>query len=137
MTASPLGYPAVRAERHGRTRPPAADPAPCPFHSAAEMYPVAAAATSGTLTPRMTAWVRLASTEESWSLMQLENEFSVPAPVSEVWKTLLDVERIAPCPVLGGLAFGLVLGLLLGHRRRIVIMTAAAPGSYPPARTVL
>ena len=35
-------------------------------------------------------------------------------------------------PVLGGLAFGLVLGLLLGHRRRIVIMTAAAPGSYPP-----
>ena len=29
--------------------------------------------------------------------MQLENEFSVPAPVSEVWKTLLDVERIAPC----------------------------------------
>ena len=203
--------------------------------------------------------------------MQLENEFSVPAPVSEVWKTLLDVERIAPCmpgatvervdgdevagrvrvkvgpvtasyagtarfvtkdeaahrfvlegngretrgagtasatvevsmseqdavtrvrvvtslevtgkqaqfgrgvmadiaakltdqfaaclaervrgpapvpdgampvlkrlgPVLGGLAFGLVLGLLLGHRRRIVIVTAAAPGSYPPARTVL
>lgn len=40
-------------------------------------------------------------------------------------------------PVLGGLAFGLVLGLLLGHRRRIVIMTAGAPGSYPPARTVL
>jgi hypothetical protein len=40
-------------------------------------------------------------------------------------------------PVLGGLAFGLVLGLLLGHRRRIVIMTAAAPGSYRPARTVL
>ena len=40
-------------------------------------------------------------------------------------------------PVLGGLAFGLVLGLLLGHRRRIAIMTAAAPGSYPPARTVL
>ena len=108
--------------------------------------------------------------------MQLENEFSVPAPVSEVWKTLLDVERIAPCmpgatvervdgdevagrvrvkvgpvtstvampvlkrfgPVLGGVAFGLILGLLLGHRRRIVIMTAAAPpGGYPPARTVL
>ena len=41
-------------------------------------------------------------------------------------------------PVLGGLAFGLVLGLLLGHRRRIVIMTAApSPGGYPPARTVL
>jgi hypothetical protein len=41
-------------------------------------------------------------------------------------------------PVLGGLAFGLVLGLLLGHRRRIVIMTAAPPpGGYPPARTVL
>ena len=40
-------------------------------------------------------------------------------------------------PGAGGLAFGLVLGLLLGHRRRIVIMTAAAPGSYPPARTVL
>ena len=29
--------------------------------------------------------------------MQLENEFTVPAPVSEVWKTLLDAERIAPC----------------------------------------
>jgi hypothetical protein len=42
-------------------------------------------------------------------------------------------------PVLGGLAFGLVLGLLLGHRRRIVIMTAAAPDPYPypPPRTVL
>jgi carbon monoxide dehydrogenase subunit G len=41
-------------------------------------------------------------------------------------------------PVLGGLAFGLVLGLLVGHRRRIVIMTAAPPpGGYPPARTVL
>jgi len=39
-------------------------------------------------------------------------------------------------PVLGGLAFGLVLGLFLGHRRRIVIMTAAVPDSYPPARTV-
>jgi hypothetical protein len=36
------------------------------------------------------------------------------------------------------MAFGLILGLLLGHRRRIVIMTAAAPpGGYPPARTVL
>ena len=41
-------------------------------------------------------------------------------------------------PALGGVAFGLILGLLLGHRRRIVIMTAAAPpGGYPPARTVL
>jgi hypothetical protein len=29
--------------------------------------------------------------------MQLENELTVPAPVSEVWKTLLDVQRIAPC----------------------------------------
>ena len=29
--------------------------------------------------------------------MQLQNDFTVPAPVSEVWKTLLDVERIAPC----------------------------------------
>lgn len=29
--------------------------------------------------------------------MELQNEFTVPAPVSEVWKTLLDVERIAPC----------------------------------------
>lgn len=29
--------------------------------------------------------------------MQLQNEFTVPAPVSEVWKTLLDVQRIAPC----------------------------------------
>jgi hypothetical protein len=29
--------------------------------------------------------------------MELRNEFTVPAPVSEVWKTLLDVEQIAPC----------------------------------------
>ena len=29
--------------------------------------------------------------------MELQNEFTVPAPVSKVWKTLLDVERIAPC----------------------------------------
>ncbi len=29
--------------------------------------------------------------------MQLQNEFTVPAPVSEVWKTLLDVQRITPC----------------------------------------
>jgi hypothetical protein len=37
-----------------------------------------------------------------------------------------------------GLEGNLILGLLLGHRRRIVIMTAAAPpGGYPPARTVL
>jgi hypothetical protein len=27
----------------------------------------------------------------------LQNEFTVPAPISEAWKTLLDVERIAPC----------------------------------------
>jgi len=41
-------------------------------------------------------------------------------------------------PVLGGVAFGLILGLLLGHRRRIVIMNAAAPpGGYPSAPTVL
>jgi hypothetical protein len=29
--------------------------------------------------------------------MELQNEFTVPAPVSQVWKTLLDVEGIAPC----------------------------------------
>jgi uncharacterized protein len=29
--------------------------------------------------------------------MELQNEFTVPAPVSEVWKTLLDVQGIAPC----------------------------------------
>jgi carbon monoxide dehydrogenase subunit G len=29
--------------------------------------------------------------------MELQNEFTVPAPISEAWKTLLDVERIAPC----------------------------------------
>lgn len=29
--------------------------------------------------------------------MELHNEFTVPAPVSEAWKTLLDVEHIAPC----------------------------------------
>ncbi len=29
--------------------------------------------------------------------MQLENEFSVPVPVTQAWSTLLDVQRIAPC----------------------------------------
>jgi hypothetical protein len=31
------------------------------------------------------------------SCMQLQNEFTVPAPVPEVWKTLLDAQRIGPC----------------------------------------
>jgi carbon monoxide dehydrogenase subunit G len=29
--------------------------------------------------------------------MNLEHEFTVPVPVDEAWKVLLDVERIAPC----------------------------------------
>src|SRR3954469_6431943 len=29
--------------------------------------------------------------------MNLEHEFTVPAPVDEAWKVLLDVERVAPC----------------------------------------
>jgi uncharacterized protein len=29
--------------------------------------------------------------------MKLENEFTVPAPVSAAWAVLLDVERVAPC----------------------------------------
>jgi carbon monoxide dehydrogenase subunit G len=29
--------------------------------------------------------------------MQIENEFTVPAPVDRVWDQLLDVERVAPC----------------------------------------
>jgi uncharacterized protein len=29
--------------------------------------------------------------------MQIENEFTVPAPVDHVWAYLLDVERVAPC----------------------------------------
>jgi uncharacterized protein len=29
--------------------------------------------------------------------MEFENEFEVAAPVDEVWTTLLDVERVAPC----------------------------------------
>ena len=29
--------------------------------------------------------------------MEFEHEFTVPVPVDETWKTLLDVERIAPC----------------------------------------
>src|SRR5919106_676580 len=32
--------------------------------------------------------------------MQIENEFTVPAPIDEVWLHLLDVERVAPCMVL-------------------------------------
>jgi carbon monoxide dehydrogenase subunit G len=29
--------------------------------------------------------------------MQLEHSFTVPAPVEEAWRVLLDVERVAPC----------------------------------------
>jgi uncharacterized protein len=29
--------------------------------------------------------------------MQFENSFDVDAPIDQVWKTLLDVERVAPC----------------------------------------
>ncbi|HEX6844668.1 MAG TPA: SRPBCC domain-containing protein, partial [Actinomycetota bacterium] len=29
--------------------------------------------------------------------MLIENEFTVTAPVDELWAYLLDVERIAPC----------------------------------------
>ena len=29
--------------------------------------------------------------------MEIENEFTVPAPVEDLWSYLLDVERIAPC----------------------------------------
>jgi uncharacterized protein len=29
--------------------------------------------------------------------MQIENHFTVPAPIDEVWLHLLDVERVAPC----------------------------------------
>ena len=29
--------------------------------------------------------------------MQIENEFTVPAPIDAVWSHLLDVERVAPC----------------------------------------
>lgn len=29
--------------------------------------------------------------------MKLENEFTVPVPVEDAWKVLLDVERVAPC----------------------------------------
>lgn len=29
--------------------------------------------------------------------MKLENTFSVPVPVDETWRVLLDIERIAPC----------------------------------------
>jgi carbon monoxide dehydrogenase subunit G len=29
--------------------------------------------------------------------MKFENTFTVPAPIEEVWQTLMDVERVAPC----------------------------------------
>ena len=29
--------------------------------------------------------------------MEFDNEFEVDAPIDEVWKTMLDVERVAPC----------------------------------------
>jgi carbon monoxide dehydrogenase subunit G len=29
--------------------------------------------------------------------MKLQNEFTVPAPIEQAWKVLLDVDRVAPC----------------------------------------
>jgi len=29
--------------------------------------------------------------------MQLEHRFTVPAPIDEAWRVLLDAERVAPC----------------------------------------
>ena len=29
--------------------------------------------------------------------MQLENSFTVPLPVDEAWRVLMDIDRIAPC----------------------------------------
>src|SRR3954451_10650601 len=29
--------------------------------------------------------------------MEFDNEFEVTAPIDEVWRTMLDVERVAPC----------------------------------------
>ena len=29
--------------------------------------------------------------------MKLEHDFTVPAPVDEAWRALLDVEKVAPC----------------------------------------
>lgn len=29
--------------------------------------------------------------------MQLDHQFTVPAPVDEAWQVLLDVPRVAPC----------------------------------------
>ncbi len=29
--------------------------------------------------------------------MQLENSFTVPVPIDDAWRVLLDIERIAPC----------------------------------------
>src|ERR1700756_4766340 len=29
--------------------------------------------------------------------MKFENEFTVQAPIGDVWATLMDVERVAPC----------------------------------------
>ena len=30
-------------------------------------------------------------------ILNFDNRFSVPAPIDEVWRTVLDVERVAPC----------------------------------------
>ena len=37
------------------------------------------------------------TTSSEGQRMKLEHEFTVPAPVDEAWKVLLDVERVAPC----------------------------------------
>jgi len=73
--------------------------------------------------------------------VQLDNEFTVPAPVSEVWKTLLDVERIAPCmpgATVDRVDGDEVAGMLLGQRRRIVDHDRPVPpGTVPPKRAML
>jgi hypothetical protein len=87
--------------------------------------------------------VMISTTVGAWpgyevSCVQSENEFTVPAPVSEVWKTLLDAERLRhACP--GRLSTGwMAMRSPAGCGSRSVIMTAPVPqGTVPPTRAML
>jgi carbon monoxide dehydrogenase subunit G len=64
--------------------------------------------------------------------VQLENSFTVPLPIDDAWKVLLDVERIAPC--MPGAALDSVTGDDFTGRVKVklgpIALTYAGKGSF-------
>src|SRR5262249_29294492 len=112
----PLGRVGARRSRPGRPRDAAAQPSRPPDHlgQPSEGEPRVRApcqrhGRGASLVRRVPEWPqppcarsrngshrRGATTPQEVS-MKFENDFTVDAPVDEVWRTLLDVERVAPC----------------------------------------